>query len=136
MNRIALEHLLRAAAAANEREFVVIGSQAILGQFPHAPDGLLVSIEADMPCAGSSVRRAVTDARQSGHGVQVELGANRFETPPATWYSVMDCAWAMPGIASTTARLLHGPRRSAGQSSDEASFTPRTVSPRESAAVA
>jgi hypothetical protein len=49
MNRIALEHILRAASAiANEREFVVIGSQAILGQFPEAPAALLASIEADI----------------------------------------------------------------------------------------
>jgi hypothetical protein len=32
----------------NEREFVVIGSQAVLGQFPNAPDALLVSIEVDV----------------------------------------------------------------------------------------
>jgi hypothetical protein len=38
----AREHLLRAASAiANEREFVVIGSQAILGQYPDAPASLL-----------------------------------------------------------------------------------------------
>lgn len=49
MTRAALEHILRAAAAlADEREFVVIGSQAILGQFPDAPADLLVSIEADV----------------------------------------------------------------------------------------
>ena len=49
MTRSALEHLLRAAAAiTNDRHFVVIGSQAILGQFPQAPDALLVSIEADL----------------------------------------------------------------------------------------
>ena len=49
MNRAALEHILRAAAAvSNEREIVVIGSQAVLGQFPHAPEALLVSIEADV----------------------------------------------------------------------------------------
>ena len=49
MTREALEHLLRAAAAlTNERDFVVIGSQAVLGQFPHAPAALLVSIEADL----------------------------------------------------------------------------------------
>jgi hypothetical protein len=48
MTRAALEHLLRAASAlTNEREFVVIGSQAILGQFPEAPEALLVSMEAD-----------------------------------------------------------------------------------------
>jgi hypothetical protein len=49
MNRAALEHILRAAAAvADEREIVVIGSQAVLGQFPNAPEALLVSIEADV----------------------------------------------------------------------------------------
>lgn len=49
MNRAALEHILRAASAiANEREFIVIGSQAILGQYPSAPESLLMSIEADV----------------------------------------------------------------------------------------
>jgi hypothetical protein len=49
MNRTALEHILRAAAAvANEHEIIVIGSQAVLGQFPNAPEALLVSIEADV----------------------------------------------------------------------------------------
>jgi hypothetical protein len=49
MTRTALEHLLRAAAAlTNETEFVVIGSQAILGQYPQAPEALLVSVEADI----------------------------------------------------------------------------------------
>ena len=49
MNRAALEHILRAAAAiANEREFVVIGSQAVHGQYPDAPPSLLVSIEVDL----------------------------------------------------------------------------------------
>ncbi|MDP3716350.1 MAG: hypothetical protein Q8T13_01120 [Acidobacteriota bacterium] len=37
MNRAALEHIVRAAAAAcGEREIVIIGSQAVLGQFPEA----------------------------------------------------------------------------------------------------
>ncbi|MGQ0734503.1 MAG: DUF6036 family nucleotidyltransferase [Acidobacteriota bacterium] len=49
MNCAALEHILRAAATiANERELVVIGSQAVLGQFPDAPDALLASIAADV----------------------------------------------------------------------------------------
>lgn len=49
MNRPALEHILRAAAViSGERELVVIGSQAVLGQFPDAPTALLVSIEADI----------------------------------------------------------------------------------------
>jgi hypothetical protein len=49
MNRAALEHILRAASAvSNEQELVVIGSQAVLGQFPDAPEALLMSIEADL----------------------------------------------------------------------------------------
>lgn len=49
MNRAALEHILRAASAiTKEREFIVIGSQAILGQYPNAPASLLASIEADV----------------------------------------------------------------------------------------
>ena len=49
MRRAELEHVIRAAAAvAEDEEIVVIGSQAILGQFPDAPDSLLVSREADL----------------------------------------------------------------------------------------
>ena len=44
-----LEHVKWAAGAiANTQDFVVIGSQAILGQFPNAPAELLVSDEADI----------------------------------------------------------------------------------------
>ncbi len=49
MKRHQLEHILRASAVISEcREFVVIGSQSILGQFPSAPPELLVSEEADL----------------------------------------------------------------------------------------
>ncbi len=49
MQRQQLEHLIRAAAGiTGASEFVIIGSQAVLGQFPQAPDELLVSIEADV----------------------------------------------------------------------------------------
>lgn len=49
MKRSQLEHVLRAAAAiAQETTFVVVGSQAILMAFPHAPDELLVSREIDL----------------------------------------------------------------------------------------
>jgi hypothetical protein len=49
MRRAELEHVIRAAAAvAEDEEIVVIGSQAILGQFHDAPDSLLVSREADV----------------------------------------------------------------------------------------
>jgi hypothetical protein len=49
VTREQLEHLLRAAAdIANDSEIVVIGSQAILGQFPNAPASMRVSAEADL----------------------------------------------------------------------------------------
>lgn len=49
MKRSEVEHVLRAAAAiAQETSFVVVGSQAILLAFPHAPEELRVSRELDL----------------------------------------------------------------------------------------
>jgi hypothetical protein len=49
MRRADLEHVIRAAAAvADDDEIVVIGSQAILGRLPDAPEALLWSQEADV----------------------------------------------------------------------------------------
>jgi hypothetical protein len=49
LKRSELEHLIRAAGAiADDAQIVVIGSQAVLGQFPDAPAALLVSMEADI----------------------------------------------------------------------------------------
>jgi len=36
------------AAVSNERDIIVIGSQAVLGQCPDAPEALLTSIVADV----------------------------------------------------------------------------------------
>ena len=41
MNRAELNHLIQAAADITGCEIVVIGSQAVLGQFPNAPPSLL-----------------------------------------------------------------------------------------------
>ncbi|MEJ2273788.1 MAG: hypothetical protein P8Y01_04345 [Woeseiaceae bacterium] len=49
MRRSELEHLIRASGEiAGDDEIVIIGSQAILGQFPDAPLSLLASMEADI----------------------------------------------------------------------------------------
>jgi hypothetical protein len=49
MRRSELEHVVAAAAEiTDEDEFVVVGSQAILGSHPDAPVSLLRSIEADI----------------------------------------------------------------------------------------
>jgi hypothetical protein len=48
MTRAQLEHILRAAGAlTQERDIVILGSQAILGTFPDAPDEVRRSMEAD-----------------------------------------------------------------------------------------
>ena len=49
MLRADLEHIIRAAAeVAGDQELVIVGSQAILGQFPDAPESMLISREADI----------------------------------------------------------------------------------------
>lgn len=49
MKRENLEHIIRAAAAiTNQYEFIVVGSQSILGAIPDAPKILLQSREADI----------------------------------------------------------------------------------------
>jgi hypothetical protein len=49
MTRAQLEHIIRAAGAiTNSQDLVVIGSQSVLGQFPDAPEELLLSDEADV----------------------------------------------------------------------------------------
>jgi hypothetical protein len=49
MRRAELEHVIRATAAvAEDQDLVIVGSQAILGQFPDPPAGMLVSREADV----------------------------------------------------------------------------------------
>jgi hypothetical protein len=49
VKRSELEHVIRAAAAiSGDDELIVIGSQAVLGQFPDAPAELCVSIEVDL----------------------------------------------------------------------------------------
>ena len=49
MKRHQLEHILRAAAGViDETEFIVIGSQSILGAYPEADGPLAISLEADL----------------------------------------------------------------------------------------
>jgi hypothetical protein len=49
MKRKDLEHLIRSSGAiSGNNEIIIIGSQAVLGQFPDAPVELLMSNEADI----------------------------------------------------------------------------------------
>jgi hypothetical protein len=49
MNREDLEHIIRAAAdVTNEYEFIIVGSQSILGPIPYPPEVFKMSAEADI----------------------------------------------------------------------------------------
>ena len=49
MNREDLEHIIRAAGeVTGEYEFIIVGSQAILGPVPYPPDVFKFSAEADI----------------------------------------------------------------------------------------
>jgi hypothetical protein len=49
VNREQLEHAIRAACdVSGDNELIIFGSQAILGQFPHAHEELRRSIEVDL----------------------------------------------------------------------------------------
>jgi len=49
MMRTQLEHIIRAACTiADDDELIIVGSQAVLAQFPDAPAEMVVSVEADV----------------------------------------------------------------------------------------
>jgi hypothetical protein len=93
VKRDELEHIIRAAARiTGGDEIVVIGSQAILGQYPDAPASLLRSLEADVyprshPDRAEEIDGAIGDGSQFhatfgyyAHGVGPETAK-----APAGW---------------------------------------------------
>jgi len=92
MNRSQLEHIIRAAGViAKDDEIVVIGSQAILGQFPNADPQLLVSVEADVYPKNKPERADLID------------GSIGEESPFQQSFG-----YYAHGVSSTTARLPEG----------------------------
>jgi hypothetical protein len=93
MRRSDLEHLIRAAGKiAGSRELVIIGSQAILGQFPEAPFALLRSMEADLyplsrPELADKVDGAIGEGSQfhRTHGYYVQGVGPDTATLPKGW---------------------------------------------------
>ena len=62
MKRKELEHVIRAAGSiAEASELIILGSQAILGKYPEAPDELLVSNEVDTYPAAAPERADLID---------------------------------------------------------------------------
>ncbi|MDZ4251399.1 MAG: DUF6036 family nucleotidyltransferase [Sulfuritalea sp.] len=94
MRRSELEHLLRAAGEIiDERQFVVIGSQSILGKYPDAPEELLRSREADFIAKNRPGRTGMLEAIGEAsrfyetHGYYVDPVDSRTAVLPKDWKS-------------------------------------------------
>ena len=76
MTREQLEHLIRVCAEITEQhEFVVVGSQSILGQVPNPPAAFTVSMEADMyPLAAPELAEQIEGAIGEGSHFQATHG--------------------------------------------------------------
>jgi hypothetical protein len=92
MTRAQLEHIIRAACGVtDDTEVIVIGSQAILGQFPAAPAELVQSLEADVYPKNHPERSDLID------GALGEL---------SMFHSTF--GYYADGVGESTAKLPHG----------------------------
>jgi len=93
MQRSELEHLIRASGEiAGDDEIIIVGSQAILGQFPNAPVRLLMSMEADIyPKNKPEMAEKVDSAIGEGssfhalHGYYAQGVGERTAVLPKNW---------------------------------------------------
>ena len=93
MLRSELEHVIRASGAiASDNEIVVVGTQAILGQFPDAPVKLIVSMEADIyPKNKPELADKIDGAIGEGSSFHAEFGYYAQGVGPET--SVLPREW-------------------------------------------
>jgi len=95
MQRSDLEHLIRASGEiSGDNEIIVIGSQAILGQFPNAPVRLLMSMEADIypknnPEKADKIDGAIGEGSSFHelHGYYAQGVGERTAVLPSDWES-------------------------------------------------
>ena len=95
MTREQLEHAIRAACdVAQETELYIFGSQAILGQYPDAPELLRMSVEADVAPKNFPDRADMIDGNlgelsmfHETHGFYVHGLQITAATLPAGWES-------------------------------------------------
>lgn len=93
MRRAELEHIIRAAAEiASDDELVIVGSQAVLGQFPDAPEAMLVSREAEVyprnhPERADEIEGSLGDGSyfDSSFGYYAQAVGPETTTAPAGW---------------------------------------------------
>ena len=124
MTREQLEHLLRASASilinsgsqSPTQELVVIGSQAILGQYPQAPVELLRSMEADLyplrePELADAIDGAIGElsAFHDTYGYYAQGVGPETATLPAKWIDRV--IPVQSEIDESEAELAHLPER-------------------------
>jgi hypothetical protein len=115
MRREDFEHVIAAAAnVTGEDEFVVIGSQAVLGRIDDPPAALLASMEVDLYPAASPDKADLIDGalgdgspfhRQFGyfaHGVGPETAK-----APAGWHTRLEPVHIPPRVASSRQPVAH-----------------------------
>jgi hypothetical protein len=110
MTRLQLEHLIRAAGTiADDDDIVVIGSQAILGQFPAAPAELLVSREADLYPRSHPERADLIDG-SIGEGSPFERAYGYYAHGVGPETAVLPTGWQerLVAVASPNTRLVRG----------------------------
>lgn len=92
MNREDLEHIIRAAAdVTDEYEFIIVGSQSILGPIPYPPEVFKLSAEADI---------YPRDAEAKSELIEGALGEGSQFHATYGYYA--------QGVDSTTAKLPRG----------------------------
>lgn len=110
MRREDFEHVIAAAAeVSEEREIVVIGSQAVLGSVPDPPEAMLFSMEADVyplraPDKAAQIDGSLGDGSQfhSTHGYYAHgIGPETF-TAPAGWEGRLVRVEIAPRVARTS----------------------------------
>lgn len=92
MNRQQLEHALRAAGRIiDEKSFIVIGSQSILGSYPDAPPDFLYSMEVDLiPKTNAARTHELEEIGEDSkffeiHGFYVDPVDNSTAILPRSW---------------------------------------------------
>jgi hypothetical protein len=105
MRRVEFEHVIAAAAnVTGQADFVVIGSQAILGTHPEAPASMLMSLEADIyPRDRPDLADAIDGALGDGSPFQATYGYYAHGVGPET-------AKAPAGWRQRLVRVMVAPR--------------------------
>lgn len=101
MNRRELEHAIRAACdALGTSEVIVVGSQAILGEFPDAPRELRQSAEADIWVA-ELAEEEVEQLNSLGFGSDFHIEFGFFLDPVGPGTALMPPDWRTRAITVT-----------------------------------